>query len=197
MAVEFDGGVVIAADSRTSAGTYIPNRVTDKLTKVTDNIYCCRSGSSADTQAIADIVNYHINFHRMEMGEDPLVKTAAKVFQDLCYNYRDSLSAGIICAGWDRKLGGQVYSIPLGGMCIRQPVTIGGSGSTYLYGHVDATFKENMTKEECLKFCKDAVSLAIMRDGSSGGVIRMAAISEDGVEKHLILHEDITKFYRE
>ncbi|KAK2178423.1 hypothetical protein NP493_545g01107 [Ridgeia piscesae] len=64
MAVEFDGGVVIAADSRTSAGTYIPNRVTDKLTKVTDNIYCCRSGSSADTQAIADIVNYHINFHR-------------------------------------------------------------------------------------------------------------------------------------
>ena len=49
----------------------------------------------------------------------------------------------------------QVYSIPLGGMCIRQPVTIGGSGSTYLYGHVDATFKENMTKEECLKFCKD------------------------------------------
>jgi len=44
----------------------------------------------------------------MEMGEDPLVKTAAKVFQDLCYNYRDSLSAGIICAGWDRKLGGQV-----------------------------------------------------------------------------------------
>lgn len=42
-----------------------------------------------------------------------------------------------------------------------------------------------------------AVSLAIMRDGSSGGVIRMAAISEDGVDKHLILHEDITQFYRE
>ena len=42
------------------------------------------------------------------MGEEPLVKTAATVFQDLCYNYRDQLSAGIIVAGWDKKLGGQV-----------------------------------------------------------------------------------------
>lgn len=42
---------------------YIANRVTDKLTKVTDHIYCCRSGSAADTQAIADVVAYHLNFH--------------------------------------------------------------------------------------------------------------------------------------
>ena len=42
------------------------------------------------------------------MGEEPLVKTAASIFQDLCYNYRDQLSAGIICAGWDKRKGGQV-----------------------------------------------------------------------------------------
>ena len=64
MAVEFDGGVVIGADSRTTTGAYIANRVTDKLTKVTDYIYCCRSGSAADTQAIADIVKYHLDFYR-------------------------------------------------------------------------------------------------------------------------------------
>lgn len=63
MAVEFDGGVVIGADSRTSTGTYVANRVTDKLTKLTDKIYCCRSGSAADTQAIADIVAYSLNYH--------------------------------------------------------------------------------------------------------------------------------------
>lgn len=63
MAVEFAGGVVIGADSRTSSGTYVSNRVTDKLTRITDKIYCCRSGSAADTQAIADIVAYSLNFH--------------------------------------------------------------------------------------------------------------------------------------
>lgn len=61
MACEYDGGVVIGADSRTTTGAYIANRVTDKLTRVTDNIYCCRSGSAADTQAIADIVTYHLS----------------------------------------------------------------------------------------------------------------------------------------
>ena len=46
----------------------------------------------------------------------------------------------------------QVYCIPLGGMCIRQPFTIGGSGSTYIYGYVDATYKEKMNVKECLEF---------------------------------------------
>lgn len=65
MAVEFDGGVVIGGDSRTTTGGYIANRFTDKLTKITDTIYCCRSGSAADTQAIADIVEYHMNLQRL------------------------------------------------------------------------------------------------------------------------------------
>ena len=60
MAVEFAGGVVMGADSRTTTGSYIANRVTDKLTSVHDLVYCCRSGSAADTQAISDIVRYHL-----------------------------------------------------------------------------------------------------------------------------------------
>ena len=40
------------------------NRVTDKLTPVTDRIYCCRSGSAADTQCIADIVKYNLDMIR-------------------------------------------------------------------------------------------------------------------------------------
>jgi 20S proteasome subunit beta 1 len=63
MAAEYNGGVVIGADSRSTTGSYIANRFTDKLTKITEHIYCCRSGSSADTQAIADIVRYHLDFH--------------------------------------------------------------------------------------------------------------------------------------
>lgn len=62
MAVEYDGGVIIGADSRTSTGSYVANRVTDKLTRVSDTIYCCRSGSAADTQAIADIVAYYMYY---------------------------------------------------------------------------------------------------------------------------------------
>ena len=48
---------------------------------------------------------------RIQMNEEPLVKTASKVFQDLCYQYRDQLTAGIIVAGWDRQNGGQVTEV--------------------------------------------------------------------------------------
>lgn len=44
----------------------------------------------------------------MENNEPPLVNTAANVFREMCYNYRDQMMAGIICAGWDKRKGGQV-----------------------------------------------------------------------------------------
>jgi len=195
MATEFDKGVIIGADSRTTTGVYIANRVTDKLTKITDYIYCCRSGSAADTQAIADIVKYHIEFHRMEMGEEPLVKTVAHMFKQLCYDYRDQLTAGIIVAGWDKQNGGQVYSIPISGMVQRMPFSTGGSGSTYVYGYVDANFKEGMNKDQSLQFISNSVALAMSRDGSSGGIVRLAAITEDGVERYTLVGDQIPTFF--
>ncbi|KAM7535777.1 hypothetical protein Aperf_G00000098289 [Anoplocephala perfoliata] len=186
VACEYNGGVVIGADSRTSSGVFVANRVTDKLTPLTKYIYCCRSGSAADTQAVTDVVKYHLDFHSIEMGREPTVAEAATVFQNLCYNYRDNLLAGIFVAGWDSQKGGQIYSVPVGGMLIRQPAVIGGSGSTYLYGHFDVQFKPGMAKEEAVQFVSTCVGLAINRDGSSGGCIRLGIINQDGVERRLI-----------
>ncbi|KAL2079412.1 hypothetical protein ACEWY4_025156 [Coilia grayii] len=194
MAVEYDGGVVMGADSRTTTGAYIANRVTDKLTPIHDRIFCCRSGSAADTQAIADAVTYQLGFHSIELDEPPLVQTAANLFKDMCYRYREELMAGIIVAGWDKRRGGQVYTVPVGGMLSRQPVSVGGSGSTYIYGYVDSNYRTGMSKEECLRFTAGALSLAMERDGSSGGVVRLAVINEQGVERQVILGNQLPKF---
>ncbi|CAB1316015.1 unnamed protein product [Coregonus sp. 'balchen'] len=166
MAVEFNGGVVIGADSRTTTGAYIANRVTDKLTPIHDHIFCCRSGSAADTQAVADAVTYQLGFHSIELDEPPLVETAANLFKQMCYRYREELMAGIIVAGWDKRKGGQVYTVPMGGMIVRQPVSVGGS----------------------------ALALAMERDGSSGGVARLAAITEEGLERRVVLGNQLPKF---
>ena len=65
---------------------------------------------------------------------------AAAIFKQYLYDYRDRLSAGIILAGYDEFKGGQVYMLPLGGYLKRQSIAIGGSGSTWIYGHVDNTY---------------------------------------------------------
>ncbi|KAG5284054.1 hypothetical protein AALO_G00022490 [Alosa alosa] len=194
MAVEFDGGVVMGADSRTTTGAYIANRVTDKLTPIHDRIFCCRSGSAADTQAIADVVAYQLDLHSIVMNEPPQVKTAANLFRRFCYRYREELMAGIIVAGWDKRGGGQVFTVPIGGMLVRQPVAVGGSGSSYIYGFVDENFKPGMSKEECIRFTGKALALAMERDGSSGGVARLAAITEAGLERSVILGNQLPTF---
>lgn len=52
---------------------------------------------------------------------------AAAIFDKLCYDTKDRLSAGIIVAGWDKEVGPSVYNIPLGGGLFRQPWAIGGA----------------------------------------------------------------------
>ena len=186
MAVSFAGGVVMGADSRTSTGSYVANRVSDKVTPVSDFIYCCRSGSAADTQAVSDIVRYYLEAHTIELGQEPLVKTAASLFQELCYTNKDRLLAGIIVGGWDKHSGGQVYALPLGGTLVRAPYALGGSGSTYIYGFVDANYRKGMSQSECEEFVTKAVSHAMARDGSSGGVVRLVTIQESGVTRKFV-----------
>ncbi|ODV96505.1 hypothetical protein PACTADRAFT_49837 [Pachysolen tannophilus NRRL Y-2460] len=188
MAVTFKDGVILGADSRTTTGAYIANRVTDKLTQVHDTIFCCRSGSAADTQAITDVVRYHLQMYTAQNGK-PTTKIAASLFQELCYTNKDHLTAGIICAGYDEKKKGSVYSIPIGGSIHQQDYAIAGSGSTFIYGYCNKNFKKNMTKDETVNFIKTSLSQAIKWDGSSGGVIRLVILTKDGIER-LIFYPD-------
>jgi 20S proteasome subunit beta 1 len=107
--------------------------VTDKLTHIHDRIYCCRSGSAADTQAVADVVHQHAQVYTAVYGSPPSVNTVAAMFEKMCYSNKDQLSAGIIVGGWDKDNGGSVYNIPLGGGMFRQPWAIGGQ-LTILFG---------------------------------------------------------------
>lgn len=99
MAINFKDGVILGADSRTTTGAYIANRVTDKLTQVHDTIWCCRSGSAADTQAVADMVSYHLNMYGVVNNEAPSTQVAASLFQELCYENKEMLRLAIATVG--------------------------------------------------------------------------------------------------
>jgi len=189
MAVRYDGdggGVVMGADSRTSTGSYVANRVSDKITPVCNNVAVCRSGSAADTQALTDYVKLFIAQHSIELDADPEVKTAAHLFNKLNYQNKNNLMAGLIVAGWDKYGKGSVWEIPLGGGLVEQNYALGGSGSGYIYGYCDANYRADFTRAECEEFVKNAVALAMSRDGSSGGVIRICTINEEGMNKQYV-----------
>eukprot|EP00529_Nitzschia_sp_RCC80_P032723 CAMPEP_0113487682 /NCGR_PEP_ID=MMETSP0014_2-20120614/25631_1 /TAXON_ID=2857 /ORGANISM="Nitzschia sp." /LENGTH=230 /DNA_ID=CAMNT_0000381379 /DNA_START=409 /DNA_END=1101 /DNA_ORIENTATION=+ /assembly_acc=CAM_ASM_000159 len=183
LALPFDKGVIVCADSRTSTGTYVANRVSDKLVQLSEYIYCCRSGSAADTQALTDYVMYFLNQWSLDTGRQPTVKVAAHLMRRLIYNNKDQLMAGVIIAGWDPVDGGSIYSITLGGSCLQLPFATSGSGSIFIQGLLDSSFRPNMSLEETRTLCKKACAHAMARDGSSGGVIRTVAITANGVDR--------------
>ncbi len=108
--------------------------------------------------------------------------------------------ASIILAVWYPYEGAQVFSLPLGGSCVKVPYAIGGSGSSFIYGYVDSNFREKMTLEEAKTFVKNgidcyliwllAISLAQSRDTASGGCIRIVNIHKDGFEREFIPYND-------
>jgi len=146
---------------------------------------------------IADHVRYNLDYYTLQTGEEPTAGVASRLFRLLCYQNKGHLLAGIICAGWDKKNGGQVYSINLGGASVRMPFCIGGSGSTYIYGYCDANYRKGMTKDECLTFVRNAASLAMSRDGSSGGVIRTVVVDKDGIHREMIPFDKLPKLAQE
>lgn len=110
-------------------------------------------------------------------------------------NYNNKhLVGAIIVAGWDKAGGGQVYSCPVGGTIAQEAWTTDGSGSTYIWGFLDAAYQEGMLRPQAEAFVMEAVALAMARDGSSGGVIRMVCISGDGVESQYLRGTDVPTF---
>eukprot|EP00850_Spirogloea_muscicola_P009966 SM000057S18396 [mRNA] locus=s57:347039:349141:- [translate_table: standard] len=160
---------------------------------------------------------------QIEKGAPADVKTAANLTMQLAYNNKSMLMAGMILAGWDKHEGGSVYGLPIGGTLLRVPFTTGGpltpagcdsvsfvrshidkqqssrsgSGSSYIYGFCDQAWKEGMTREEAEAFVIKAVSLAMARDGSSGGVVRLITVNEEGAFRRFVPGDKLPLYHEE
>jgi len=185
VSMQFKDGVMLGADSRTSVGgRYVANRLTDKLQPLVDNIFIQRSGASAHTQNVGDYVTHYLTNLSQELDEPARVRTAAQLIQSICYTNKSWISASIIVAGWDKYEGGQIYACPAGAtLAEKVPFALGGSGSSYIYGFVDANFKgnEKWDQGQARTMLRRAISHAIYRDGSSGGVVRTISITKNGL----------------
>ena len=187
----YDGGVMLAADSRTSSGIYVANRVADKIWPISKNIFALKSGSAADTQFLLQTTKNYIAQFAVDYEDKPPVKVAARILQQYQYEYKDYLSASIILCGVDNLEGPCIYSVGFGGTTLKQNIAMSGSGSTYVFGYIDNNYKPNMTKQEAKDFLRNAVALAMYRDNHSGGTIRMRDITKDSVTRDYIPFDQI------
>uniref|UniRef100_A0A8D8RI72 proteasome endopeptidase complex n=1 Tax=Cacopsylla melanoneura TaxID=428564 RepID=A0A8D8RI72_9HEMI len=191
IACEFDRGVILAADSRTSLGTYVTNRDTDKLTRLTDNVYCACSGWAGDAQAVTDRVIYRLELDvadgYRQASDVPSVYRVAKVFQNILGERTGYFKASFIVAGWDVVKGSQIYALPSSGVLTSQSVACGGSGSAYILGYVENQWRCGMKQKECLAFVRTTLSLAMNRDYATGGYICVCVMELGKLVERIVL----------
>jgi proteasome beta subunit len=174
-------GVVLAADTRASAGFFIADRHVMKIQKVDRHLGMTIAGGVADAQNLVDVMRYNANIYRISNREIMPVNSAARLCSNVLFNQRYfPYYVQIILAGYDNKEGGQIYNIDLFGSLTSEKYISTGSGSPVAYGYLESEYKEGSSVNEAYKIAIQAVAAAIRRNAGTGDNINAVIIDKDG-----------------
>jgi proteasome beta subunit len=173
-------GVVLAADTRASAGLFIADRHVMKIQKVDRHLGITMAGGVADAQNVVDIMRYNANIYRLSNKELMPVKSASRLCSNVLFNQRYfPYYVQIIVAGYDKE-GGQIYNIDLFGSITSEKFISTGSGSPVAYGYLGSEFKEGLSVNDAYKVAIRAIAAAIRRNAGTGDGINVVIIDKDG-----------------
>ena len=197
VAIIYHDGVIVGADTRTSVSGYVSNRFAYKIVPILNQAVICRSGSAADTQYLADQTKWELQARDYRYQIRPTLSQLSRLLRSLMLESSHELTASLICAGYDReKRAGRIYSIsPSGSLIEEEGFAVSGSGSTFILGYMDNTYRPNMSEDEGVAFVIKAVRLAMNRDGSSGGFVRIHVLNENGPKDLTIYPTDSNDQY--
>ncbi len=174
-------GVVLAADTRASAGFFIADRHVMKIQKVDRHLGMTIAGGVADAQNLVDVMRYNANIYRISNREIMPVNSAARLCSNVLFNQRYfPYYVQIILAGYDNKEGGQIYNIDLFGSMTSEKYISTGSGSPVAYGYLESEYKEGSSVNEAYKIAIQAIAAAIRRNAGTGDNINAVIIDKDG-----------------
>lgn len=180
LAFKYKKGVIVAVDSRASAGAYIASQNVKKVIEINQFLLGTMAGGAADCQYWQRYLGMYCRLHELNHKERISVAAASKYFQNLLYGYRGSgLSIGTMIAGWDHK-GPGLYYLDSEGERIEGNLFSVGSGSLFAYGILDSSYRYDMEYEEAIELGRRAIYHATHNDAYSGGTVRVYHIDGNG-----------------
>jgi proteasome beta subunit len=174
-------GVVLAADTRASAGLFIADRHVMKIQRVDRHLAMTIAGGVADAQNLVDTMRYNANIYRFQNKELMPVKSAARLCSNILFNQRYfPYYVQIIMAGYTDEEGGQINNIDLFGSLTSEKFISTGSGSPVAYGYLESEYKDGMSVNEAYKVAMQAIAAAIRRNAGTGDNINVVIIDKNG-----------------
>lgn len=174
-------GVVLAADTRASAGLFIADRHVMKIQRIDNHLGLTIAGGVADAQNLVDTMRYNANIYRLQNKEPIPVKSAARLCSNILFNNRYfPYYVQLIMAGFTRKEGAQIYNLDLFGSMSTEKFISTGSGSPVAYGYLESEYREGLSVNEAYKVAMHAIAAAIRRNAGTGDNINVVIIDKDG-----------------
>lgn len=174
-------GVVLAADTRASAGLFIADRHVMKIQRVDSHLGLTIAGGVADAQNLVDTMRYNANIYRFQNKELIPIKSAARLCSNILFNQRYfPFYVQLIMAGYTKEEGATIYNLDLFGSISSEKFISTGSGSPVAYGYLESEYREGMSVNEAYKTAMHAIAAAIRRNAGTGDNINVVIIDKDG-----------------
>ncbi|KAI0318932.1 nucleophile aminohydrolase [Amylostereum chailletii] len=195
LAFRFKGGVIVAVDSRATAGSYIASGTVKKVIEINPYLLGTMAGGAADCQYWETYLGIQCRLHELRNKERISVAAASKYLSNLVYSYKGmGLSMGTMIAGWD-KTGPALYYVDSDGTRLKGDLFSVGSGSTFAYGVLDQGYRWDLSDEEAQELGRRSIYAAGHRDAFSGNTVNLYHVKEHGWD--FIGNYDVTKLHYE
>lgn len=193
LAFKFDGGIIVAVDSRATQGPYIASGTVKKVIEINPYLLGTMAGGAADCQFWERNLGMQCRMYELRNKERISVAAASKLLSNTLYQYRGyGLSMGTMITGWD-KTGPQLYYVDNDGTRLHHHLFSVGSGSTYAYGVLDQFYRPDLTVDEAIELGRRAIYHATHRDAMSGGICNVYHVTEDGWR--FVWHGDVNDLH--
>lgn len=203
--------IILAADTRATEGTVVADTRCEKVHQLSQNIWCCGAGTSADLDALTRKVRYTFllrsmkrnaigneylssssfsegswksreeNDIQMTLGEASISSVCSMIREEL-YKARGNIGANLVLGGID-----QYSKIPIlaaihpHGSIDIVPYTALGSGGLAAMGILEAGYAQDLSVEQGLTLVKEAVLAGIRNDLGSGSQVDICVIEKNRV----------------
>jgi 20S proteasome subunit beta 2 len=177
----YSDGVVLGADTRSTAGTTVADKNCEKIHYIAPNIYCCGAGTAADTENVTGMISSQLELHRYATNKQSRVNSAMTLLKSHLFKYQGYISAALVLGGVDCT-GPQLFTIYPHGSTDSLPYCTMGSGSLNAMSVFEAGYKDGLTREEGVELVTRAIRAGVYNDLGSGSNVDVCVITKDGVE---------------
>eukprot|EP00891_Asterochloris_glomerata_P004967 jgi/Astpho2/4967/Aster-06703 len=179
--VIFKGGVVLGADTRSTAGTVVADKNCEKIHYIAPNIYCCGAGTAADTENVTGMISSNLDLHRYATGRESRVVTALTLLKSHLFQYQGHVSAALVLGGVDFN-GPHLFTVYPHGSTDSLPYCTMGSGSLNAMAVFEASYEEDMTQEQAEALVARAIRSGIYNDLGSGSNVDLCIVTKGKVD---------------